>query len=588
MTPPGRRWFVRGALTGLAALGGAIAAPRLGLRWPFSQKPDEGAVLSFLEQWGTLPVTASGNGRWLLRKVSRADDFEVQVINRATGVIAASARSPDTQLALAFCPKGRTVAFLACSGGDRRFALYLLDVESARVTPANTPITHSAASPIRWAPDGEHLLYIQTAGHSRIIVFNQTTRQWQPVGPPMAASCEPTWSPDGQQLALVPEDHPGALGIVSLGQPGARIIPLAEQGELRHISWRPDGGVLAATLRRDGDPYFSLVEVELLSGSHTVVAQLPGDVSEPRYLDSSELLFRVNSGGDVRLMRSRTGGRAMSPVGPESGVVNLRSGAAEGGRVFALHVGRTTPPALLEVSSDKEPLEIARASPGSASPCMDVEIRSKDGLGLPGYLWRPATPAVSGPAALVLVHGGPALQEFPVWDAKVQVLLRAGYHVLSLNYRGSTGYGARFERAGSDEERAQDVLAARDYCAKHVGVASDRVVLLGSSYGTALVAAALATEPEGCRAAVLVSTVNLSHIPRRRLPDASRLIAFHGANDNLLRPARARRELEECFGPAALESEAAWNVLENEGHHFHRLRSWARVYSAAIALLDTP
>ncbi|AFE04926.1 hypothetical protein COCOR_02928 [Corallococcus coralloides DSM 2259] len=45
------------------------------------------------------------------------------------------------------------------------------------------------------------------------------------------------------------------------------------------------------------------------------------------------------------------------------------------------------------------------------------------------------------------------LSAAPVSDG-VQVLVRAGYHVLSLNYRGSTGYGARFEHSGDDASRA--------------------------------------------------------------------------------------------------------------------------------------
>jgi dipeptidyl aminopeptidase/acylaminoacyl peptidase len=582
----GRRYVVRGALVGLGALGGTLLLSRLGLRGSRARRSDEEDVLSFLVEHGKLPVTASGDGRWLLEKIFHEDDFELRVVSRATGAVMASVRSLDTQLALAVCPKGRTVAFLACSGGDRRFALYLWDIVTGRVAPTNAPITRSAASLIRWSPDGESLIYTLTADHSRVVIVGRETGQWQVVEPPMAASSEPAWNHDGRQLALVPSEQPGALAIVSLGHPEARPIPLAERGEVRQVSFRPDGRAVAATLRRDDGEYFSLLEVDLLSGQHTVVAELPGDVSEPRYLDSSELLFRVNSGGDVVLMRSRTGRPGAHPVGPNRGQVTMRGGGAEGGRVFVSHVGRTSPPALLEVSTGKEPVVVARMVSTWGSPCLDVEIRSADGLHLPAYLWRsPKEPAL-GPAVVVLVHGGPALQEMPVWDAKVQVLLRAGFHVLSLNYRGSTGYGARFERAGDNGTRALDVLAACDYCVEDVGVARDRVILLGSSYGTALVTAALVAQPECCRAAVLVSTVSLSRIAPWRLPQSPRVVAFHGANDNVLGPTRARGEIERCLGPLTVAREGTWSVFEHEGHHFHRLSSWARVYSSIIALLN--
>ncbi len=328
--------------------------------------------------------------------------------------------------------------------------------------------------------------------------------------------------------------------------------------------------------------------MDLLSGHHTAVAELPGDVSEPRYLDASELLFRVNSGRDVVLMRARTDRQGALPVGPSRGLVNLRDGTAEEGHVFVSHVGRTSPPSLLDVSAEKAPVVVARTVSTWATPCTDVTIRAADGLALPANLWRSPRESALGPAVVVLVHGGPALQELPVWDAKVQVLLRAGVHVLSLNYRGSTGYGARFERAGDDRTRALDVLAACDYCVKDVGVARARVVLLGSSYGTALVTAALAAEPACCRAAVLVSTVSLSRVAQRRLPNPPRVVAFHGANDPGLGPVQARGEIEGCLGPLAIAREGAWNVFEHEGHHFHRLSSWARVYASTIALLNEP
>ncbi|RKH68913.1 S9 family peptidase [Corallococcus llansteffanensis] len=585
----GRRRFMGGALAGLAVLGGTLLVRRAGLHGAPGRGTAEGGVrevLSFLEEHGKLPVTASGDGRWLLEKRFLADAFELRVVDRATGAIAAGALSADTQLALAFCPKGRTVAFLACSGGDRRFALQFLDIDTGRVTAAPTPRTRSAAAPILWAPDGQRLLYTLAEGPSQhAVVFDRGSGQWQRMEPPLAERCEPAWSPDGRRIALASGQQPGALALVSLDDPpGVRTLVIADRGELRHLSWRPDGGALAVTLRRQADEYFSLLEVDCLTGRQSVVAQPPGDVSEPRYLGASELLFRVGSGGDARLMRARTDPGETLPVGPASGVVNLRSGAAEAGRVFALHVGRTSPPALLEVSSGEEPGVVGRATSAWTSGCTDVALRARDGLGLPGFLWRPGTQSALGPSAVVLVHGGPALQELPVWDARVQVLLRAGCHVLSFNYRGSTGYGARFERAGNDAERTLDVLAAVDYCVDRVGVPRERVVLLGSSYGTSLVAGAMVAEPGCCGAAVLVSTVRLSRIARRQLPAPPRVVAFHGENDNLLAPAQARREIEGCLGPAALAHEGAWSVFEHEGHHLHRLRSWARVYASVIAL----
>ncbi|MFP2895221.1 hypothetical protein [Corallococcus sp. 4LFB] len=126
----------------------------------------------------------------------------------------------------------------------------------------------------------------------------------------------------------------------------------------------------------------------------------------------------------------------------------------------------------------------------------------------------------------------------------------------------SAGYGARFKHSGDDASRALDVLAARDGCVEHLGARAG-----------------------GWRcSAVLVSTVNLSRVPRRPRPASTRLRALHGANDNLFAPERARREIEACFGSGALAS--AWSIFDGEGHHFHRPRSWAQVHAATVSLLD--
>src|SRR5205085_2236683 len=81
---------------------------------------------------------------------------------------------------------------------------------------------------------------------------------------------------------------------------------------------------------------------------------------------------------------------------------------------------------------------------------------------------------------------------------ETQLLASAGHHVLAVNYRGSTGYGAAFEHdPAGDRERVADVLAARDYAVATLGVPTERVFLLGHSYGALVAAEAAAADPDG-------------------------------------------------------------------------------------------
>jgi dipeptidyl aminopeptidase/acylaminoacyl peptidase len=83
-----------------------------------------------------------------------------------------------------------------------------------------------------------------------------------------------------------------------------------------------------------------------------------------------------------------------------------------------------------------------------------VIIPSRDGLRLNGYLTLPATEAGSGRMPLVLViHGGLCARRLGL-QFDHQWLANRGYAVLSVNYRGSTGFGKAFIKAADRGRRA--------------------------------------------------------------------------------------------------------------------------------------
>src|SRR5262249_45442216 len=76
-----------------------------------------------------------------------------------------------------------------------------------------------------------------------------------------------------------------------------------------------------------------------------------------------------------------------------------------------------------------------------------IVIRARDGKRLVSYLTLP-TSAGSQPAqplpAVILVHGGPDERNVYGYNGYHQWLANRGYAVLSINYRGSTGFGKAF------------------------------------------------------------------------------------------------------------------------------------------------
>lgn len=147
-------------------------------------------------------------------------------------------------------------------------------------------------------------------------------------------------------------------------------------------------------------------------------------------------------------------------------------------------------------------------------------IPSRDGLPLVSYLTLPAAADPDGdgkanqPVPLVLtVHGGPWGRDSWGYDPLHQLLANRGYAALSVNFRGSTGFGKKFVNAGNLEwgkKMHDDLLDAVGWAVAHKVAPADQICILGGSYGGYATLAGLAMTPEVFRCGVdIVGPSNL-------------------------------------------------------------------------------
>ena len=71
---------------------------------------------------------------------------------------------------------------------------------------------------------------------------------------------------------------------------------------------------------------------------------------------------------------------------------------------------------------------------------------ARDGTPIPAFLTRPVGVGSKLPPLIILPHGGPWARDAWGFDSWVQMLVRDGYAVLQMNYRGSGGYGKQVAR----------------------------------------------------------------------------------------------------------------------------------------------
>ncbi|HEY2676509.1 MAG TPA: alpha/beta fold hydrolase [Steroidobacteraceae bacterium] len=81
-----------------------------------------------------------------------------------------------------------------------------------------------------------------------------------------------------------------------------------------------------------------------------------------------------------------------------------------------------------------------------------MAFKSRDGSSIPAYLTSPPGYSPGAPIPLVvLVHGGPESRDHFEFNWLTQFIASRGYLVLQPQYRGSTGFGEEFRKAGMHE-----------------------------------------------------------------------------------------------------------------------------------------
>ena len=359
--------------------------------------------------------------------------------------------SPDgTQLALTVTHgDGYAVAVMPAAPNPRGEALRLF-----------TEHPYTESSP-RWSPDGRRLACtIGTRGQdTAIIVIDTGTEETTFVGgSDEFFAGQLAWSPDGGRLAFSggPGDHP-AIGVYDLASGSVTWAWEDHHVDAHHPVWAPDGAALAFLVDVEGET--GLCHVDLRDGSVTEYSIGPGNHYAPGFTPDGAALICVLSRPDAP---------------PDLYRVELDSGD-------------------VTMLTDSLPTRLREARFVSGSP---VWYTSWDHLAeVPGILVEPDEP---NGAAVVIVHGGPTWHHSNEWDPLRQAFVAAGLTVLHPNYRGSDGYGRRWQLANRwlmGQGEVLDVAAGHEFLVRH-GCDPSRIAITGRSWGGFHTMAAVTQFPE--------------------------------------------------------------------------------------------
>ncbi|MHC5020002.1 MAG: S9 family peptidase [Planctomycetota bacterium] len=393
---------------------------------------------------------------------------------------------------IAWSPVRDAMIVAADVHGDENHALYLCEGSDGwPVALTDDPAAKHHISARAWSPDGTR------------IAFSANDREPQDFDVCVRDMADGRyyfvlrWTPDGSALLLA---DPSSNDDVRL-----RLVEVAS-GEVRDLTpWdgkfvadvqgvsSADGRVLLAT-NRDRE-FLGLAWLDIDSLELDWIETPDHDIDAAALSqDGTRLAFCLNVDGASRLhVRDVAGGREYPvPDLPVGLVEDLQFTPDGNALVFRANASvRPNAPYLLDLEAGSvrrlEADLLGAIVPDDLVAPETVRIESFDGRPVQAWLYRPPGASADAPVPAVLsIHGGPEAQERPYYYPLYQYLLHRGIAVLAPNIRGSTGFGASWQRLihrdwGGDDLR--DMAACAQFLKNADWIDGERLAVYGGSYG---------------------------------------------------------------------------------------------------------
>jgi len=427
----------------------------------------------------------------------------------------------ESYFAVSYFPGDERILFQADQGGNENDHIYLLD-ENDKIIDL-TPFENAKSNFYGWSRDEKSGFYISNKRDPRFFdLYEFMIDQIQ--------------DPDAHRLIYKNEDG-FDIGPISHNKKYLTLVRNitttnnelylydVETGETRHISSHTGDAVFNPQyfdlanenlyiLTNENSEYMYLTKFNLESSEKVKVFETSWDVWYA-YNSYNEKYRVIGVNEDAKtavyVFDLENNSKVELPRIENSSITSV--GVSKSEKLIRLRVSTSATPSNIYVYrfATKELTKLTN----TLNPEMDqtdlvegkvVRYKSFDGLEIPAVYYKPHSASSSHKVpALVWVHGGPGGQSRLSYFALIQFLVNHDYAILAVNNRGSSGYGKTFYKM--DDQKHGDVdlkdcIYGKNFLKSTGVIDSERIGIIGGSYGGYMVMAALAFAPEEFAAGV--------------------------------------------------------------------------------------
>ncbi len=555
---------------------------------------------------------------------------EVWVVASAGG----AARRVHAGHSPAFSPDGSRLVFV---DGPRIWSY----AAGGAGAPQTLLVDEGQVASATFSPDGRRLAFVSVRSrHSLIGVYDFATQRIAWLSPSLDQDSSPAFAPSGSEIAFirVPTEDVPIFVTRRSGQPWSIRVADVQTGAGKRV-WVAAAGAGSVFQPTQSEQNLLWTQHDRLvfpwekTGWLQLYAVAAGGVGSAAPLtsgrfevahislspDRSRVVYSSNQDDRDRLhvwCVDPDHGRPLR-AGSDPAIEDAPQSSADG-TLYALRSDATEPLAPVMLAAGRW----QSLAPGSVPPSFpqaqlvapaSVSFPARDGQSAYGQIFVPRHEGAGRHAAILFFHGGPEremllgfhpMDAYSFMYALNQYFVAEGYVVLSVNYRGGSGYGIEFREApglaAGGASELNDLLGAIAYLKGRADVDAHRIGTWGGSYGGLMTALGLARASSDIAAGVdyaglynwatflkaigLPASPEATHLALESSPVATidawkSPVLVVQADDDRDVPFSQSAELIEALRAHHIEHDEM--ILPNEIHNLSRYASWISFFHAA-------
>lgn len=569
----------------------------------------------------------------LLISSNRSGIYNMYTVPTAGGELTPITQSDSSSVfGISYFPNDDRVLFRMDGNGDEIYHIYLRDIDGSQKDL--TPDEGKRASFYGWTDDKKGFLYTSNKRDDRFTdLYEMDLETFTPKllyqnndGYFLGAL-----SKDKKYLPLIKPINTNDADLFLYGMEDQSLVKInSTQSGNSPEDFSPDGKALYYT-SDDGNEFSQLMKYDIANKTSEKVMTKSWDIMGSYFTENGTYqvtYINEDAKNVIEVLDVASGKPVDLPSFDGMDITNV--GFSRDEKLMRFYAGGSHTPSNLFVYDleSKEQTKLtdvlnAEIQAQDMVRASVVRYKSFDGLEIPAIYYLPhQASAETKVPAMVWVHGGPGGQSRQGFSSFLQYMVNHGYAVLAVNNRGSSGYGKTFfkmDDLNHGDKDLKDCVAGKDWLAQQPEIDSEKIGIIGGSYGGYMTMAALTFTPEEFDVGVNLFGVTNWIRTLRSIPpwwEAQKEALYLELGDPNSADSVRLREISPLFhtdkvtkplivlqgsqDPRVLQVESdeivagvrkngvpvEYVLFEDEGHGFVKKENQIKAYSEALKFLD--